>query len=366
VVAVTALTCDLAVVGGGIMGATLLLLAREAHPDWSLALLDQTAPGEGATKWSGALVVPYGPDAGSRALMTESWRAYLDAPLRAYVRELPALVVVSADQVERIQAAIIPAALPQATDAMRRTLRAYYPDLRVTDDEVVLDARDHAFVVDVHDLIRDAARLDGITVWPGARVEGAFRGDGHWSLRTQTGAMLRSRRVVIATGPWPRPGVDPNVLAPRPVRVKRVVALHVDAPSVAAPSSPRPVVLLPRDDMFVLPSEGHLIVSFYRDEWLAADAPLLSGVSEADIAAGRAVLRARSPALADRIFGGRAFYDAYTPDRVPLVRVGGGDRSIVEMTGGSGSGVRFAPGIARRTLATLDSAASPRETSHKQ
>jgi glycine/D-amino acid oxidase-like deaminating enzyme len=357
--------CDLVVVGGGILGITLVMLVRDARPDWSVTLIDRGAPGGGATRWSGALVVPYGPDSRSRELMAASWRCFQRAPLRAYLRQVPAFGVVSESQLDEIQSAMIPGPLPLATEQDLLRLRTCYPDLRIGDDEVVLNAGDRAGVVDVAALVDDVLRFDDLRVWSGSLVQRVSRTQGGWVVVTAAGAEVHARHVVLATGPWTPPDVEPDVFGPRRVRVKRVAALHVEAPHARQRAEPCdgeaphaggrcPAVLFPSDDLFVLPDRHHLLVSFYRDEWLRADVPLTSGATAEDLRLGRAALKGRSPALERRVVGGRAFYDAYTSDRVPIVRPGVKD-GIVEITGGSGSGVRFAPALAALALTTLDS-----------
>jgi glycine/D-amino acid oxidase-like deaminating enzyme len=128
--------------------------------------------------------------------------------------------------------------------------------------------------------------------------------------------------------------------------VKRVTALHL-----AAPTGPAvPAVLFPADDQFLLPGRHEALFSFYRDVWPAPGEPLLPGIDAADVEHGRRALRERSAVLAESIVGGRAFYDAYAPQRIPRLDADPDRPGLVYVQGGSGSGVGLAPALAARAL----------------
>jgi D-arginine dehydrogenase len=170
-----------------------------------------------------------------------------------------------------------------------------------------------------------------------------FDGDGAF-LHLGTGEALRVERAVLAPGPWIHDPAWSHLVAPLGLRVKKVVALHVEQ----RPPAGAGAVVFPEDDAFLLPlrNRGHWLYSYTCHEWdLDPDAPP-GGLSAENLAEARASLRRHAPALAEHAPAGRVFFDAYSPDREPVVRALDAARRVVFAGAANGSGYRLAPAIA--------------------
>ncbi|MFJ1751927.1 FAD-dependent oxidoreductase [Kitasatospora sp. NPDC088134] len=353
----TAPRADLLVVGGGVVGATAAWAAARHAPGARILLADRGEPGGGASAHSAALVVPYAPDAAHRALMGEAGRLLAAAPAAAFQRPAPMLFVTDRRDVATVAGRFLGAPLPLADTDRLAELRAAYPDLRLRPDERVLDAGDRCTVFDVAGWI--AAVLGGKL--PGAPAPEVLTGtavtrlrpDGEgWAAETATGTVLRARRVLLATGPWPAPDLAAGPRASRPApAAKLVAALHL-APGAVPDRPGTPGVVFLDDDLFVLPGRIPL-VSFKARSPLAAGADPVAGLPGDERAEGVRALARRLPELARRVTGGRCFPDAYAPGRLPVVDRPAGPGGPVRITGGSGSGVRFAPALAERAVRLL-------------
>ncbi|MGW4458126.1 NAD(P)/FAD-dependent oxidoreductase [Streptomyces albidoflavus] len=356
----TAGRADLLVVGGGITGVTAAWAAARHAPGSHVLLVDRGEPGGGAGAHSAALIVPYAPDAAHRALMTEAARLLAAGPLAAFRRPAPMAFVVPGESAGAVAGRFLGGPLPVADEDRAVELAAAVPGFAPRPGETVLDAWDRCAVLDVPGWT--GAVLDGSLpgvpapeLRTGTTVTRLEReGDG-WAAETAEGPVLRARRVLLATGPWAAPGI---VTAPgtppapaHPTRAKRVAALHLAPGSVPGRPGDPGVVFL-EDDLFVLPGTTPL-VSFAAQGHLPPGGTPTAGLPDDERAEGVRVLARRLPALADRVTGGRCFPDAYTPGRLPLVGRAGHAPGLAWITGGSGSGVRFAPALAERAVRAL-------------
>jgi glycine/D-amino acid oxidase-like deaminating enzyme len=161
----------------------------------------------------------------------------------------------------------------------------------------------------------------------------------------------RAANVALAVGAWDLPGSLSSCLYPAAeLRCKRVAALHTRLPVDLGD----PLVYFIDDDLFVLPhAKGQALVSFRRNAWDVKPDLLDGHADEDDVREGLRALAARHPQAARNCSGGRAFCDLYAPNRLPLIRTSPTLPGLVAVQGGSGSGVRLAPGLALRALAAL-------------
>jgi D-arginine dehydrogenase len=347
---------DLVVVGAGAVGAVTAWRAHAENPGWRVLLADQARPGDGATGLAGGLVVPTAATAAHAALV----RAGADAwtPLARGVpgvrHAVKLLVVVSRRRRAELDATTVGAPFADATREDIRLLERYYPDLVVRDDEVVLTAGHRAWTIDGRQLTESLARWVAArgTFWSGAEAVAAEPCASGIRIGFRSGREVEAPRVVEATGPWIKTGaLLPG--AGRDIRLKQVAALHLEA-GLRADS---PGVLFHDDDLYVLPPTPHrpALVSFYRDRWLEPREGWARPVDGAALEQGRQALGARSATLAGAVVGGRTFADAYAADRLPVVRGAEWPGGVVAGAG-SGSGIRLAPGMAKRALELLGAA----------
>jgi glycine/D-amino acid oxidase-like deaminating enzyme len=166
-----------------------------------------------------------------------------------------------------------------------------------------------------------------------------------------TGGQLAADRVVLAPGPWVADPAWRALLAPHDLRVKRIVALHVDRP--VGPDDR--CVVLHDEDAFLLPlaHRGHWLFSWTCQEWDVDPDVAVPALTEKHLTEARALLARYAPALAARCTSGRVFCDAYTPDRQPLVRALEPTGRVVFAGGANGSGYRLAPAIAAEAVDRL-------------
>lgn len=191
-----------------------------------------------------------------------------------------------------------------------------------------------------------------ISLLEGVAVASVREETGAALLTLSTGETLRADRLILAPGPWVNAPAWRELIAPLGIRVKKVVALHLDAPVGKQDAA----VLFPEEDAFLLPLQhrGHWLFSYTCLDWdVDPDAPQ-RGVNRQNLDEAQAVLRRYAPELAGRLRSGRVFCDAYSPSREPIVATVGASGRVIFAGAANGSGYRLAPAIAAETLRLLD------------
>jgi glycine/D-amino acid oxidase-like deaminating enzyme len=350
--------CDLAVVGAGIVGTMTAHLATAAHPGWTSVLIDRGLPGYGATAYSLALDVGSAANPAVRRLVDQSApiSRELAAAMPACFRTLPGFAISPSSK------SFSPArgggsGWGQGGGLLR--LRTRWPDVVLGPDETVTAgltatcARPLALV----EALVTGMRRRGVQVWDGTEVTALQSASEGVRLSMADGRALVASRVVIAIGPWITTGHWQVYASRLGVRVKKIVALHLDV----KPRVDDPVVLFMADDAFLLPDvDGdRYLFSFASQEWDVAPDSARLRITPADRELALEILERRSPGLARHWSGGRVFCDAYSPNRAPLVAGLDADPRVCIATGGSGSGFRLAPGMALAALGFLDAVEQP-------
>jgi glycine/D-amino acid oxidase-like deaminating enzyme len=149
---------------------------------------------------------------------------------------------------------------------------------------------------------------------------------------------------VLAPGPWLGSPAWSSLVAPLGLRVKKVVALHIER----TPTARDGVIFFPDEDAFLLPlaRRGHWLFSYTCREWdVDPDAPA-DGLSAENLAEAHRCLRRYAPELVGHATSGRVFCDAYSPDGQPVVRPLDDAGRVVFAGATNGSGYRLAPAIA--------------------
>lgn len=345
-------TFDLAVVGAGIIGAMTAHRAREAHPDWRVLLADRSLVGSGATYFSPGHNHPHGLTPEQRTLAGESTAYYLD--LRSVLPELPLhdcsmFAIVSEGQVGEVLEGYVRPGMHVASEAERSELRSSFPDLTLGAGQVLLTGVTGGYGHPAAIAARLARRLEASErgrLWEGTEIE-SYRPSGEGVLLSASdGRAALAHRVVVATGPWMKERTPA-------LRVKKVVALHIDA----KPTARDPILYLFDDDSYLLPSvtRGQWILSFPSEHWDCPIEPSRLRIDRDDRALALLIVGRYSASLAARASGGRVSCDGYTADRLPLIARSDQLPNLVHACGGSGYGFRLAPAIASRALALLES-----------
>lgn len=345
---------DLIIIGGGILGANLAWLARKSCPTWRILLLDKTFVGNGVTRYSAGLSVPIVREGFDAELVAFSDLMYRQLEVDVGVRirhPLSLFWVVSSDTADSFRAQFLDRHPRRAVSSEIAYLKQVYPDLRIRPDEQVYAADDRAWYGFAHDtvqhLVRQFLLTDKSACYECVEVNNIEKENGDFVVTTKFGRKMTAARVVVATGPW-MIAQETNLVGELDIRVKKVTALHLDT----RPSLRTPAVSFPDEDMFLLPllEKGYTLCSFYNSTWdCDPDADDLR-LTHNDLRDGIRTLVKRSPHLGTLVLGGRAFCDAYTPNRAPLVKPASQQEALISIGGCSGSGFRLAPGIANRAL----------------
>jgi glycine/D-amino acid oxidase-like deaminating enzyme len=344
---------DLVVVGAGIVGTLAAAQAVRRHPDWRVLLVDRALIGGGATRYSAALCIPFGRDEEHRRMERESERFYRD--LRAElpglpIRDLPGFVVAREGSLEEARTRCTAGDLREVP---AETLASTFPGLSLAADERLLGSLEGSYALPGP--VTSALALRA-TVWEGVEITGARpEGDGV-ELATADGRAIAARRAILAPGPWVLGGPGGDLARGAGVRVKKVVALHLDL----CPEADDPVLYFFDADAFLLPvvERRHWLFSYTCQVWdYAPEGP--HRITQEDRENGLAILARYCPAFAARCTGGRVFCDSYGPRWVPVVTASAAAPRIVLATAGSGAGYRLGPAIARQALDRVTSGARP-------
>ena len=349
--------CDLAVVGAGIVGTMTAHLASARHADWSIVLADRGLPGRGATAYSLALDIAYAANPGVRRFVRDSAPFSSSLAMPACFRTLSAVAVVDAASKDEWLDRFGQDGgrrLADAGELLR--LRTRWPTLVLPSADAVLAGLTAtcATPVPLIDGLAMDLRRRGVRCWEGTEVTGMQSESDGVALTMADGRQLLAARVVIAVGPWIGTGRWKALADHLGVRIKKVVAMHLNM----RPAADDPVVLFMADDAFLLPDPANdrYLFSFTSREWdVPPDAAQLR-ITQDDRAVALDILRRRVRGLERHWTGGRVFCDAYSADRVPVIAELSGDRRICVATGSSGSGFRLAPGMA---LAALEHVSTP-------
>ncbi|HEX2270171.1 MAG TPA: FAD-binding oxidoreductase [Pyrinomonadaceae bacterium] len=345
---------DLVVIGAGIVGAMTACLARQQKPGWSILLVDRSLVGDGATKYSVGLDIPYGFNAAQKdysRLSTEIFSDLSKTLPEMPVHELPFFGIVSDARVEAVRNGFTTETIRVATASERIQLHESYPDLVIADDQALLTGcvATYGFPSIATALIVNRLRQQQhVECWEGVEIESVEPGADGFQLTTGDGRVVAARRVVAATGPWLLDGPTRAYAAEAGVRIKKVAALHVDR----RPSPRDPVLMFFDQDAFLLPvvQRKQWLFSFTSQEWDCPPEVSRLRVSNEDRQLALSVLARYCPLLVSDCQGGRVFCDAYTPERVPLVARVPGMTDFVVAGACSGSGYRLAPAVALKAL----------------
>lgn len=346
---------DLAIIGGGIVGAAAAHFAGALRPDFCVLLLDRSFVGDGATRYSAALDLPFTRSLAQKKLVEDSVRFY--QTLKRDRPELPlhqirAAIVVPAADVQHVKDTFMDELQP-ATIYELVELEKIYSGFTLPEGSVVLignNARYARAREIASALVQHVCERHNVQCWEGTEVIDVRQEKNNLQLCCSDGRTLIARRVLGATGPWMTSGSLAD-LSSCGVRNKKVAALHVDFPVLPG----APVLYFAKEDAFLLPvrEENRFILSFTSTEWDCSPEISQLRISAGDRAIALSVLERYCPGLIRHCYGGRVFCDAYSKDRVPLAVSVPGMKNFVVAGACSGSGFRLAPGLARQALALL-------------
>ena len=345
---------DLAVVGGGIMGLCTALEAKRRHPRGRICIVERATIGTGASRYAPGIQIAVG--------RTEAERDLARRGLRDWDRLFPQMSWPVGRRCDLFWIASDVASLRSWHVANGPTaMDRHHLELRLSGLAVAAIPADRAILADwcsyspVANIAEELARrLNAIDceIHEDFTVVDVVPDDVAVDLRSADKRMLRSKRVVIAIGPW-LPGFHLLSAAQLPARprVKKVVSFHLDR----KPTPDSPAIALQEDYAFLIPmiENGYWLFSFTSRHWDVLPIASTLHVNEADVAVGMAILKKWFPADTPSILSTRVFCDCYAADGVPFVAAHRTSRNVVFLGGGSGNGFRFAPPCAEDALGAV-------------
>ncbi|MEU3771929.1 FAD-binding oxidoreductase [Streptomyces sp. NPDC032472] len=340
---------DVAVVGAGIVGCMTAREILARRPGTSVAVIDREAVGSGASRRSAGLHFPRGASERVRRMAQASELGY-----RALKAEMPGLpvyevgttVVAHESSTPRLQEAYLPGAGLSRTDAVPGVLAALPADHLAWQ----VSGGQYGDVQGVAQALAAALRPE-VRFLEGTRVTAMASGADGVALELGSGGTLRAAKVLLAPGPWLADPAWAPWLEPLALRVKKVVALHVERRPLLGDG----VVVFEDTDAFLLPlhHRGHWLFSYTCRQWDVSPDDVAGHLTPVEIDEAHTALARFAPELAPLCTTGRVFCDAYSPDRAPVVRPVDPHRNVVFAGAANGSGYRLAPAMAAEAAAAL-------------
>jgi glycine/D-amino acid oxidase-like deaminating enzyme len=341
---------DLAIVGGGIIGLMTALLTQRRQPASTIAVFDRSLVGQGATRYSARLGLPYGATPRLRSFASCSTQLY--RTLRGEIPELPIrdlelFGICSPEKIASIRSGITVHGADQLHERVPRSIDGFQvppgylvfgslPATRCADDSLATCIATH---------LQSHA---GTLLLNGTEIIAVSRSGDNHVLEAGDGRRFSSKRVAVCIGPW----LAGSPLVPLPVRAatrtKKVVAFHIPGmPPVDASA-----VYWFDHDAFLLPQPEQRcwFYGFRSEHWDCQ--PEVSGLhlDASELERARDILNLFLPPDSGDRWGTRIFCDAYTATREPLIERIPHLPCCVVGGGCSGSGVRLAPAIAAGIL----------------
>lgn len=355
-------TFDVAVVGAGVVGCLTARAVLDRWADASVVVLDRQVVGSGATQRSAGLHFPRGSSERVRRMAAFSQRYYRqwrqdDPDLPVY--ETATTVVADERHHDRLRETYLADAGLKRLDRLDGLdrLPGGLAGLPEGSGAWQVSGGQYADVRGVTDRLAGALRTEAAFA-EGTRVTEVSSSGDDVRLTLSTGGQLRASAAVLAPGPWLADPAWRHWTEPLGLRVKKVVALHVER-------RPRPgdgVVVFEDEDAFLLPlhHRGHWLFSYTCHQWDVSPDGSAHHLTPRDLAEGHAVLRRYAPEFVPATTSGRVFCDAYSPDRTPVVRPVDAAGRVVFAGAANGSGYRLAPAIAAEAAAQLPALPVPR------
>ena len=350
---------DIAVVGGGIAGASV---AHELAATRSVVLLEaEPEPGTHSTARSAATWIPGHGVATVRALVTASGprfarlAAELDAP--ALLAPRAVLLVATDDDGEAALARHLAeragepdAAVPLDPDEARRRC----PALRDVRAAAVVETAADVDVDALHRGYLRGLRARGGTVRTRARVVALHRDGDGWAVRLADGAVLHAGEIVDAAGAWADVVADAAGV-PRigltPLRRTIAVARVPDPARLAAPDGRLLPMVCEAADRWYFKADGTNLLVSPADETPAA--PGDARPDELDVALALERVEEVTGLGLRSVVTSWAGLRSFVPDRRPVVGAWPDHPGFWFVAGQGGSGIETAPALSALAAAVI-------------
>ncbi len=348
---------DLTVIGGGIIGAWTVHLARTIFPDWNILLLDANLVGNGSSRYSASLDMPGGHTPLRRKLVSSSqqnWKKLMYDNPALPIRSIDAYGISKKEDVPSIREHFSGHIREDHPERPLTALQDFLPGFQVPSDCSMFHVPFAQYALQnniAEQLITSVRTEEKCMVMEGFEVKSVVPSEDDLQLISTNGISINTKRVIEATGPWMLTGPMAEKCASLGARTKKIVALHIEE----KPHPDAPVVYSFDKDAFLMPrhESGQWLFSFRRELWDVS--PNLDDlkINPDDLVAAKTVLNTLYAPFSKLISGGRSFSDTYGPNNDPIIHSVLEKGNYVVAGGGSGSGFRLAPGIALEALSLL-------------
>ncbi|WP_339505551.1 FAD-binding oxidoreductase [Pseudomonas sp. RL_105y_Pfl2_101] len=360
---------DLVIIGGGIIGAWTLHHAAQRYPDWKILLIDRYRIGDGATSHSAGVLLATGRSERERRLAGQSARLYRAFRDRFSIRTTQAPVFWLADGgfAADIQRAVVDFDVKSADVSALALGDRLGSRLNVDAAQSLLSggsAESYEPPLIARMLISHSLASANVSCIEGLGVSHIDNVDsGTTRLTLSDDSIIYAHRTLVAMGPWINESPFGSIAAQHGLRVKKVVALHIDG----APPPDAAALFLPQSDAYLMPlaARNQWLFSFRCEEWDVAPRKHQLEINDHDVQVAKTVLAKYLPDLVGRCRGGRVFCDSYSPGGESLVTLDYAT-NVVVAGAGSGAGFRLAPGIASEALELIVAHRPDRVTAHGQ
>ncbi|QHI35952.1 hypothetical protein IMCC3317_13000 [Kordia antarctica] len=351
-------TFNLTVIGGGIIGAWTMHLAKTMFPHWNILLVDANLVGNGTSRYSASLDMPGGHTSLRRKLVKssqENWKKLLsDAPSLA-IKDINAFGISKKEELQTIRKHFFSSISEEDNhEKYLKKLQRFLPGFNVTNDQSLFHIPFAQYATQnnvAEQIISNLRKEDKCTIIEGFEVKSVSKMKDSLMLTAENGIVINTKNVIEATGPWMLTGPMSSKCASLGVRNKKIVALHIEA----KPHPDAPVIYSFDNEAFLLPrhEEGRWLFSFRSEIWNVMPKLEELKINSDDLLTAKDVLNSLYPPFVELISGGRSFCDAYGVNGDPIIKSISGLENYVIAGAGSGSGFRLAPGIAIEALTIL-------------
>lgn len=343
--------CDLAIIGGGIIGLMTALVAKISHPHLSIAVIEQSNLATGASHYSAGLSAPI-----SKGKITAELIEYSKTVINNISRHLdlrliftPCIHLINEENFLTFKENYLGNTLEEISPAQIKNLSL--AKLQVPPNKrcyISYDDVHYVFVTRLIDRIACFLKDRQANIYEACLVEEIEAQEGLCQIKCTQGLLIEANQLVIATGPWATYKIKTNFSTDMEAAsslVKKIIAFHLNQ----KPTEHDSVIMLHDEDSFLLPQP-------HRHQWLFSLSSQEWGVKpwepqsilKDELNLGVHILTQYGLDFEVLFSGGRVFCDSYSETReVNIQKIA---PNIVKISGTSGSGYRLSYGIARKAI----------------
>ncbi|TNH42948.1 FAD-dependent oxidoreductase [Photorhabdus luminescens] len=337
---------NIAIIGGGIIGTIIAKEIKKLNPELSIAILEKRLLGFGSSFYSAGVHFPRGNSEYVRKMSLYSHEYYQKmitegAPIYPLTTELITERNNKKDTLDSYLS--LTEFMPIKSSSNKDIDISLLPEINIFQGK----GCHYADVFNVVNLlIRKLRPL--IKIYEGTSVNTLQKLTKGYQLGLSTGEQLEVEKVILSPGSWIAEPAWCDQVSSLGIRVKKIVAAHIRQ----IPKPQDPLTIFHDEDAFLLPchNRGHWLFSYTSQEW-DVEPQNIYALEPKDLSEARDVLSKYSPSLAQKIYDGRVFCDAYSVSRKPIITYL--DENLIFAGATNGAGYRLAPAIAANVIKLL-------------